>query len=234
MTPDYSLHYAPDNASLIIRLALEEMGLPYRTVLVDRPTNAHKSPEYRKLNPAGLIPVLETPNGPIFETGAILLWLADQHECLAPAVHSQDRAGFLKWLFYTSNTVHAGMRMLFYPEQFVGPDRVCQTELQSHMQGELRRHLSVLDTLAAERQSWFCANTTSVLDLYVACLLRWMALYPKNGTSWFNLADWPHLQALAARLETCASIQRAIDAEGLGPAPLTAPRYANPPEGSAT
>ena len=78
------LHYAPDNASLCIRLALEELGLPYETVLVNRATHAQRSPAYLALNPNGLIPVLETPDGPLFETGAILLWLADTHGGLRP------------------------------------------------------------------------------------------------------------------------------------------------------
>ena len=81
----YTLHYAPDNASLIVRLALEELGVPYHALLVDRRKNAQKSKAYLALNPSGRIPVLETMDGPIFETGAILMWLVDQHQALGPA-----------------------------------------------------------------------------------------------------------------------------------------------------
>ena len=73
---DYTLHYAPDNASLIIRLALEAQGVAYDTCLVDRAAQGQSAPAYRALNPHGLIPALQTPDGPMFETGAILLWLA--------------------------------------------------------------------------------------------------------------------------------------------------------------
>ena len=90
MSP-YRLHYAPDNASLIVRLALEELGRPYETVLVDRRAKAQRSPAYLALNPAGRIPTLETPDGPISETGAILLWLADRHGALAPAAGDPAR-----------------------------------------------------------------------------------------------------------------------------------------------
>lgn len=234
MKTPYRLHYAPDNASLIIRLVLEEMGQPYETVLVDRRNHAHKSEVYLRLNPAGLIPALETPDGPIFETGAILLWLADRHGGMAPSVQDTERAGFLKWLFFTSNTVHTAMRMLFYPEQYIGPDPARQADLRLHLQAEMRRHLTALDTMAATSPPWFGAALPSVLDFYVACLLRWMVLYPVGASDWFDLSVWPHLQALAARLEACASVQRAIDAEGLGANPFTAPHYATPPEGSAT
>jgi glutathione S-transferase len=139
----YRLHYAPDNASLVVRLALEELGQPYDTVLVDRAARGHKAPEYRALNPAGLIPVLETPDGPVFETGAILLWLADRHGALAPAPDSPDRGAFLKWLFFTSNTLHAGLRMRFYPAQYAAGDPAAQAVLSAHMKGEAalaRRH----------------------------------------------------------------------------------------------
>ena len=73
------LYYAPDNASLILRLALEEASIPYETVLVDRAKRAQKSPNYLALNPAGKIPTLVTPKGPMAETAACLLWLSDTH-----------------------------------------------------------------------------------------------------------------------------------------------------------
>ncbi|MEL7203517.1 MAG: glutathione S-transferase, partial [Pseudomonadota bacterium] len=46
MTDRYRLHWVPDNASLVIRLALDEMGVPYDTVLVDRSSGAHKAAAY--------------------------------------------------------------------------------------------------------------------------------------------------------------------------------------------
>ena len=54
----YVLHYYPTNANLAPHMLLEELGVPYRLALVDRDQGAHKSAEYLKLNPAGLIPVL--------------------------------------------------------------------------------------------------------------------------------------------------------------------------------
>ena len=234
MQKPYRLHYAPDNASLIVRLVLEELAQPFETLLVDRSVQGQKSPDYLRVNPHGLIPTLETPDGPIFETGAILLWLADRHEVMAPRPDSPERAAFLKWLFFVSNTLHTGMRMLFYPDQYIGPDTGRQRQLRDHMTSELARHLTNLDTMAASRPNWFGGDQPSVLDFYVACLLRWMVLYPAGGSGWFTLATWPHLQSIAARLEACESVQRAIHAEGLGRAPFTAPQYARPPEGSAT
>ena len=65
--------------------------------------------------------MLETPAGPISETGAILLWLADTHQ-LGPSLADPDRPAFLKWLFFLSNTAHAELRQIFYPHQYAPAD----------------------------------------------------------------------------------------------------------------
>lgn len=233
MPAPYRLHYAPDNASLIVRLALEELGLPFDAVLVDRSAQGQRAPAYLKLNPHGLIPTLETPLGPIYETGAILLWLADTHGALAPTPDAPCRGDFLKWLFFTSNTLHAGLRMLFYPEKYVGDDVSAQSALRGQMTINLSTHLAKLDSLAASQPPFFNSIPVSVLDLYVPVCLRWIALYPRGQTDWFTLDGTPHLSALAARIEQRDSVTRAIAAEGLGATPFTRPSYAQPTEGSA-
>jgi glutathione S-transferase len=226
----YILHYAPDNASLIVRLALEHRGLPYETALVDRSRTAQRSAAYLALNPNGLIPVLETPDGPIFETAAILLWLADTHGGLFPSPQDSARGRALKWLFYLSNTLHPLERMLFYPEKYIAAPH--QAALREGLQRQLTAGFATLDAAAAE---WRCADTPGILDFYTAALLRWPALYPRDANrSWFRLANTPALRDCALRVEqlpSCAALQRA---EGLGTTPFSAPHDPNPPEGSAT
>ncbi len=235
MTQTYRLHYAPDNASLVIRLALEELGLPYETALVDRRAGAQNSEAYRQINPNGLIPALETPKGVIFETAAILLWLADRHGRLAPAPDTSQRGDFLKWLFFASNTLHADLRISFYPQKYIGADLADQVALTQVIQQRLALHLSHLDDLAASTPAWLGAAQPSVLDFYLACMMRWMALYPAKGDrSWFRLSTYPHLQAILRQLETRPAVLTAASAEGLGDGPFTRPHLAHPPEGSAT
>ncbi len=235
MTTRYRLHYAPDNASLIVRLVLEELGQPYDTVLVDRARAEQRSPAYRTLNPAGLIPVLVTPQGPLFETGAILLWLADTHHALAPAPDDPARGAFLKWLFFTANTLHADLRMLFYPAQYAGPDMDAQTALRTTLTGRLTEHLGHLDAVASGAPDWLGPDQPSILGYYIACLMRWMALYPRGfNRSWYLPGNMPHLLNLLDSLEKRPATAAAQIAEGLGPTPFTAPVHATPPQGSAT
>jgi glutathione S-transferase len=61
------LHYYPGNASFTPHVLLHELGVPFERVLVDRNQGAHKSPAYLKLNPNGLIPVLEDDGLVLYE-----------------------------------------------------------------------------------------------------------------------------------------------------------------------
>ncbi len=225
MTPRYRLHYAPDNASLCVRLALEELHLPYETALVDRPGQSHKSTAYLALNPNGLIPVLETPDGALFETGAILLFLADRHGGVFPAADSPERARALSWLFWLSNTLHPTLRMLFYPSHYLpGQDAALRARTQARIAG-------LLDMLEAEQAS----RPLPILSAcYAAPMLRWLALYPVGQSDWFTLVNWPRLHQVCKTWDDRASSIAAARAEGLGDTPFSAPRPANPPEGSAT
>ena len=227
----YDLHYAPDNASLILRLVMEEAGLPYRALLVDRTTRQQDSAAYRALNPTGLIPTLVTPEGPISETAACLLWMAEAHPeaGLAPPTGHPLRQTFLKWLFFLSNTAHADLRQLFYPEQYV-PAEAIPTHA-ALLSARMMRHFGLLNQAATDHPTLFAAPC--VLSYYTATLMRWPMLYPKAAARWFNIHHYPALQAMAEALETRSATKAAIKAEGLGPAPFTAPQYPCPPEGSA-
>ena len=223
--PMYTLHYAPDNASLIIRLVLEEAGLPYKTALVNRAINAQDSAAYRVINPAGLIPALETPHGPIFETAAILLWLSDRHS-LGPAPDASSRGAFLKWLFFISNTVHADLRQLFYPSQYVLPDATAGHH--ALLCARMVRHFGLLERAAQTDPALF--DPPSILTAYLAALMRWSVLYPLGQNRWFHLDAYPHLSGHIAAFEARPATQRAATdpAENLGPTPFTAPQHATP------
>lgn len=225
----YVLHYAPDNASLIVRLVLEGAGRPYRTALVDRTTRQQDSPAYRALNPTGLIPTLETTQGVISETGAILLWLADTHG-IAPGPQDPNRGALLRWLFFTSNTAHADLRQLFYPEHYVPADAI-----STHHQiivNRMKGHFRVLNDAAAATPEVFA--TSGILAPYLCALMRWSVLYPRGQEPWFVLGDFPALHAIAVAMEATPQTARLALVEGLGPSPFTAPRLATPPVGSAT
>lgn len=227
----YRLHYAPDNASFIIRLALDELGVPFETVLVDRSSKGQRSAAYLALNPAGRIPTLETPGGPISETGAILIYLSETHGGLLPVPGAPDRGAVLNWLFFIANTLHPEMIQSFYTPRY-GPEEALPA-MRKALRGRIVGHLGVLEREAVARcGAWFCGETPSALDLYVAAILRWLQLYTPGDPGWFDPAPFPRLMDMCARLETRPSCAALIRAEGMSAHPFTAPKAPTPPEGT--
>jgi len=222
----YRLHYAPDNASIILRMILEDLEQPYETALVDRAQTAQRSAAYLALNPAGRIPALETPHGVMAETGAAALWLADTHGALAPPPDHPDRGPFLQWLFFCANTLHPALLQLFYTLRYVGRDPGAQAGLWAHTQNSLHRELSVFEA------HYPISDTPVVTDFYIGAIFRWLAIYGPPDRKWFTELDLPRLRAMLGGLEARASVQAVCRAEGLGQHPFTRPQRPNPPEGS--
>ena len=153
------LHYYPSNASMIPHILLEELGIPFELVLVDRSQNLHKSADYLKLNPNGKIPTLVQtfpqqpgqPNQPdlvLYESAAICLHLSDTHPqaALAPAIGSHARAHCYKWLLWLSNTFQPDIMMYYYPERYVvSSDPQVAKEVSQQAEARIGGHLMQLD-----------------------------------------------------------------------------------------
>lgn len=81
--------------SVAVEIVLRELELPYELIEVDVARGQHRAADFLRMNPAGYLPVLATPDGEVLhENAAIMLWLAEtrQSEELAPAVHDARRA----------------------------------------------------------------------------------------------------------------------------------------------
>ena len=218
----YTLHYFPDTASLIVRLVLRELKLPFTELLIDREAGALDSPAYRAMQPLGKIPAMETPDGAMFETAAILLYLSDRHPGLAPAPESPDRAAFLKWFFFTSTNVHPTLLDLFYPDRAAGPESA--DAVLTHAHERMQSFLTLLDHMVADdRPEWLSDTRPSLLGYYLAVLIRWLASCPPGSPAHFTSRDFPALHRALAYLETCPAALDAALAEALGPTIFTNP-----------
>ncbi|WP_284163646.1 glutathione S-transferase family protein [Frigidibacter sp. SD6-1] len=218
----YRLHFTPDAASLAVRLVLEELGQPYEARLIDRAGGELQSESYRALQPLGLIPVLETPDGPMFETAAILLYLADRHGGIAPAPADPDRAQFLKWLFFIAHNIHPTLLQLFYPDRTAGPD--CARQVVDHASTRMQGFLSIFDRmLAEERPTWFSADRPSLMAYYLGLLMRWLAAPGARHSFRFPPSDYPAIHAVLLAHEARPAAIKAAGAESLGPTLFTDP-----------
>ena len=216
-----TLHHAPDFASTIVRFALEELELPHTLAIVDIDGGALTSPEYRQVNPVGLIPALETDHGPIFETAAILLWLVDQTGRLGPGPKDPDRGAFLSWLFFTSNALHQAALAMFYPHRPAGEANT--DAARAAAQEQIVARLGLIETLiATQSPRWLSADRPGVLGYYIGILVRWLLLLPPAPYG-IDLGDFPSLKAVLAAHEARPAALRVAASDGLGPTPFTNP-----------
>jgi glutathione S-transferase len=208
------LHFAPGNASLAVHALLRELGLPFELVRVDREHQAHKSPEYLKLNPNGLIPVLEDGGLVLYETAAICLHLVDTHPQagLAPAVGSVERAHFYKWLIWLTNTVQVRVIDLNYPHRMVAEgnaDGAAQVKAAAH--AKLVQCLQQMDDqLAGHGQPWLLGEHYSMVDIYAWLMGRWTRNFQDRPARSF-----PHLGPYLHRVMERPAVRGALEAEGL-------------------
>ncbi|MCB1492083.1 MAG: glutathione S-transferase family protein [Rhodobiaceae bacterium] len=229
-----TLHFAPDNASLVVRAVLEELGETYEAVLVDRAAREQDGAAYRALNPNGLIPVCIIDGEPVFETGAIVLTLAERAGRLVPLPGEAGRNRLLKWLFFISNTLHPALRHMFYPERYAAarPEcRAAQAEIARH---EVVRAFTVLDGAYAENAGPFLlGDALSVADVYAGLAFRWAQLYPLAAPGVVGPADVPALARMAENLQARPSFIRACAADGIAAPCLVRPSYPDGTKGAA-
>lgn len=208
------LFYYPSNASMAPHIVLEEIGQPFELILVDRTRGEHKSDDYLRLNPNGLIPVLLDGDLVLYETAAICLHLVDTNPAsgLAPALGTTERAQFYKWLMWLTNTLQTSLIVYFYPERWVDTDNPSGAkQVQADAESKIT---TLLDQLEAQLHSsggpWLLGQRYTVLDPYALMLCRWTRGFAKSAR------EWPLLGAYLQRVLARPSVQRAIRAEGIG------------------
>ncbi|MBK6006005.1 glutathione S-transferase family protein [Ramlibacter ginsenosidimutans] len=212
------LHYDPGTAAMIPHIVLEELGVPYERVLVDRSQNRHKEPDFLRLNPNGLLPVLTDGELVLYETAAIVLHLCDTHPQarLAPELGTAARAHFYKWLMWCTNTLQATLLIYFYPQRWVQEsDAGAASQVQQKAQEKIAGMLDQLDALLASHGGpWILGGDYGALDAYVFTLCRWTRNFkgPKAR-------DLPHLGPYLQRMAQRPAVQRVFAAEQLS-APL--------------
>jgi glutathione S-transferase len=212
-----ALHYYPGNASMVPHIVLHELQAPFELKLVERTKGAHKSPQYLKLNPNGLIPVLQDGDLVLYETAAICLHLADTHPQagLAPALGSAQRAHFYKWLVWMTNSLQATLITYFYPERSVNEGNIDGAEqVRTHAQQRIGELLAQLDAqLASHRQPWLMGTTYSALDPYAFVMCRWTRGF--KGPAAKPAREWPHLKPYLERMLARPAVQRVLADEQL-------------------
>lgn len=196
------LHYAPRTISVSVAMALEEMGTPYEAIHVDFASAAQTTPDYQKINPKGRVPALETPNGILTETGALL-------EYVAPDLVPDDpyaAAKMRELMYYLASTMHVnhahGLRGARWADEKSSFDDMAR-KVPETMAASCAYVEEALEALP------FTAGEGAVVsDFYLYVVLTWL-----SGDR-VEITDFPGLQAFQHRMNTRPSVQ-AVFAKGM-------------------
>ncbi len=162
------LYSLPTPNGVKVSIMLEETGLPYEPHLVSFERNDQMSPEFLSLNPNNKIPAIIDPNGPdgrplpLFESGAILIYLADKTGQLIP----QDAAGryeCIQWLMFQMGGIGPMFGQIGFFNKFAGKDYEDKRPLDRYVQ-ESARLLAVLDQ-RLEGRDWIMGDQFTIADI---------------------------------------------------------------------
>src|SRR5262245_22252916 len=174
-SPDrLQLYSLPTPNGVKVSIALEEMGLPYEPHLVDIGKNESFTAEFPPLNPNGKIPAILDPNGPegkplaLFESGAILLYLADKTGKLMPARRAR-RDETIQWVFFHMAFIGPMFGQVGYFYKFAGRDIADKRPLERY-RDEAKRLLGVLDARLRDGP-WMMREDYSMADV---SMLGWV------------------------------------------------------------
>jgi GST-like protein len=162
------LYSLPTPNGVKVSIALEEIGLPYEPHTIDIGKNDTSTPEFLSLNPNGKIPAILDPKGPgdapfgLFESGAILLYLAEKTGKLLPADPGR-RYETIQWVFFQMAAVGPMFGQVGYFYKFAGREIADKRPLERY-RDESKRLLGVLDARLS-RQQWIMGDEYTIADI---------------------------------------------------------------------
>jgi len=196
------LYTAPTPNGWKVSVALEELGLPYTVHAIDLSKGEQKSADYLRINPNGRIPtIVDRANGDfaVFESGAILVYLAESTGRLMPA-EPKGRSLVMQWLMFQMGGIgpimgQANVFYRYFPEKI-------QPAIERY-QNESRRLFEVLDHRLSESE-WL-AGDYSIADIAHWC---WVRTYRWSGVSVDGL---PHLRRWLDAMKERPACRRGIE-----------------------
>ncbi|HXY76746.1 MAG TPA: glutathione S-transferase N-terminal domain-containing protein [Steroidobacteraceae bacterium] len=182
-----------------VSIALEEMGLPYEVRMIDFSTLEQRADWYVKLNPNGRIPTLDDDGFIIFESGAILIYLAEKTGKFLPK-DVQGRSRVIQWLMFQMSGVGPMMGQLnvfarYFPEKI-------QSAIERY-QREVTRLFGVLDRQLATHE--YIAGDYSIADI---ALWPWVSGHDYSGVS---VAEFASVQRWLALVGARPAVQAGRD-----------------------
>ncbi|MEA5581187.1 glutathione S-transferase family protein [Nodularia harveyana UHCC-0300] len=168
----------------IIQWYLEELAVPYQFVMLDMQAGEHKQPEYLTINRMGKVPAIVDGNLQLWESGAILLYLADKYS--KTPLSPEERGIFAQWVLFANATLGPGV--------FVEANR----------EREMPRLLTPLNEIF-EGQSFILGDEFTVADVAVGSMLAYIPIMLK-----LDLSAYPEVLNYIKRISERPAFQKSI------------------------
>ena len=163
--PDLVLYTNPQSRGRTARFMLEELGVPYETVVLDY-EGAMKTPEYLAINPMGKVPAIRHGDQIVTECAAICAYLADAFPDAGLAPPPGRRGAYYRWLFFGAGPVEAAIMDKY---RKIEPDAEQQRMIGY---GDFGRTIAALDA-AVSHSPWLAGEAFSAADVYAGSQIDW-------------------------------------------------------------
>jgi GSH-dependent disulfide-bond oxidoreductase len=207
------LYSLPTPNGVKASIMLEETGLPYEVHLVRFDANDQMTPEFLSLNPNNKIPAILDPNGPegrplpLFESGAILIYLADKcGKLLAPA--GNERYETIQWLMFQMGGIGPMFGQLGFFHRFAGKEYEDKRPRDRYV-GESRRLLNVLNERLADR-TWIMGDDYTIADIATFPWVRNLVGFYEAGDL-VGIQDFPHVTRALAAFVARPAVERGLN-----------------------
>jgi glutathione S-transferase len=198
------LYYLPAACSLAANIALREASLKFELVKVDRQTKrAADGLDFKEVNPKGYVPALTLDSGEtLTENVAVLQYIADRNPAakLAPLAGTMERYRLVEWLAFINSEIHKSFGPLFRKD---APD-----DTKNYARQNIATRAGWLNSNLGSR-SFLMGEQFTVADAYLFVVLGW------GAHAGIDLAQWPQLQGLVARVGARPNVIEALKSEGL-------------------
>jgi GST-like protein len=212
------LYSLPTPNGVKISIMLEETGLAYEPHLVDFASSDQLSPEFLSLNPNNKIPAIIDPQGPdgeplpLFESGAILIYLADKSGKFL-SKRASMRYETIQWLMFQVGGIGPMFGQVGFFYKFAGKDYEDKRPRDRYV-AEARRLLSVVNNRLATR-SWIMGEEYTIADIAIFPLVRNLIGYYGAGEL-VGFADFRNVQRSLDAFLARPAVARGLNIPGRG------------------
>jgi GST-like protein len=187
-----------------VAIFLEESGLSYEAIAIDTRKGDQFKPEYLAINPNGKVPAIDDDGAIVFDSNAILLYLAEKTGKFLPGTSPKDRAELLSWLMFVATGIGPYSGQAVHFKHFAPKDQN-HDYAHNRYQYEGHRHLKIVDAHLAMRR-YMVGDTYSIVDM---ALWGWARMAP------FALGDdaltrYPNLKRLVDEISARPAAARAL------------------------